>query len=76
MTRVLGFIDSLPLATLVMASILLGLAPLFPEPHLVEKTRWLMEGHPFKLIDVFDVLMHGAPLVLLAVRLARMRKAA
>ena len=76
MTRIFEFIDRLPLPTLVMASVLLGLAPLFPEPHLVEKARWLMEGHPFKLIDVFDVLMHAAPMVLLGVRLARLRKTA
>lgn len=49
-----------------LASLTLGLAPFAPEPHLVEKLRWLATGHPFAPIDVFDVLMHGAPWVWLA----------
>lgn len=39
----------------------LGLAPFTPEPHVVEKLRWLATGHPFRPIDAFDLLMHGAP---------------
>lgn len=53
----------------LMASLFLGLAPFMPEPHLVQKFRWMSEGHPFKLIDIFDVLMHGAPWVWLLVAL-------
>lgn len=49
-----------------LASATLGLAPFSPEPHLVEKLRWLATGQPFAPIDVFDLLMHGAPFVWLA----------
>ena len=51
---------------LIPASLLLGLAPFAPEPHLVEKIRWLFTGHPFQPIDIFDLFLHGAFPALLA----------
>lgn len=55
------------LARLVMplaASLTLGLAPFFPEPHIVGKLRWLAGGAVgMGLGDYLDVLMHGAPWV-------------
>jgi len=59
-----------PMVPLV-ASLGLGLAPFTPVPHLVEKLTWLVTGHPFKPIDVFDLVLHGAPWVWLAVSLVR-----
>jgi hypothetical protein len=56
---------------LIPASLLLGLAPFVPEPHLVEKIRWLFTGHPFKPIDVFDLFLHGAFPALLLVKVAQ-----
>jgi hypothetical protein len=53
----------LPLAV----SLTLGLAPFRPEPHVVEKLRWLVEGHPFRPVDGFDLFMHGAPWIWLIV---------
>jgi len=68
----MAWIDSLPLTTLIMVALLLGLAPFVPEPHLFEKMRMLMAGTLVKPIDIFDLLMHGAPVVLLMVKLGRM----
>ena len=45
----------------VIACATIGLAPFVPEPHVVEKLRWLATGQPFRPIDLFDLLMHGAP---------------
>jgi len=56
---------------LVPASLLLGLAPFVPEPHLVEKVRWLLTGHPFRPIDVFDLFLHGTLPALLLVRVGK-----
>lgn len=53
---------------LIPASLLLGLAPFLPEPHLVEKVRWLFTGHPLRPIDIFDLFLHGAFPALLAVK--------
>ncbi len=66
------FIDNLPLPTLIIGALALGLAPFFPEPHLVEKLRMLFQGTLTKPIDIFDLLMHASLPVLLAIRLVRM----
>ena len=51
---------------ILIACLTLGLAPFAP-PHVVEKLGMLLAGELTELIDIFDLLMHGAPwLVLLA----------
>ncbi len=46
----------------LLASLTLGLAPFTPEPHLVGKLRWVAGGAVgMKPIDVFDLVLHGAP---------------
>lgn len=47
----------------------LAVAPLAPEPHLVEKLRMLAGGTLHRPIDVFDLFMHGTPLLLLILRI-------
>lgn len=59
----------IPLLPLLMATIFLGLAPFQPEPHLWEKLKMLADGTLTEMIDVFDLLMHGLPLVLLILKL-------
>lgn len=70
------FIDKLPLMPLVMISIMLGLAPFVPEPHLWEKLKMLASGELSKPIDIFDLLMHGTPAILLVIKLTRGKKSA
>lgn len=50
----------------LLACLSLGLAPYVPLPHVVEKLAWLARGHPLRPIDVFDLLLHGAPWLWLA----------
>jgi len=69
---VLHWLDKLPLGTLIVGALLLGLAPFSPEPHLVEKTRMLAEGRLSRPIDIFDLLLHGALPLLLALKLTRL----
>lgn len=69
------WLDKIPLGTLVIAALLLGLAPFTPEPHLWEKLKMLADGILVKPIDIFDLLMHGTPVVLLAIKLGRMQRA-
>ena len=68
----LAWIDRLPIAVLVAAALTLGLAPFVPEPHVWEKLKLLAAGDLARPIDIFDLLLHGAPWVLLAIRLARL----
>jgi hypothetical protein len=66
------WLDSLPLTLLVVAALTLGLAPFTPEPHLVEKLRMLTQGELARPIDLFDLVLHATPWVLLAARLFRL----
>jgi hypothetical protein len=64
-------IDRLPLVLLLIAALTLGLAPFAPEPHVWEKLRMLAAGTLSRPIDIFDLLLHGAPWLLLLLKLAR-----
>lgn len=68
----LAWLDAVPLALLVLAALTLGLAPFFPEPHLVEKLRMLIHGTLKRPIDIFDLVFHAVPWVLLVLKLVRM----
>ena len=54
---------------LVVVCLTLGLAPFTPEPHLLEKLRMLTEGQLVKPIDIFDLVLHGTPWILLVFKL-------
>ncbi len=68
------FIDDIPLSILLLLCVLLGLAPFVPEPHLVEKIRMLSQGQLSKPLDIFDLFYHGAPFILLGLKLYRTLK--
>ncbi len=65
----IGLIDRIPLVHVALFTVFLGLAPLFPEPHLVEKIKMLMSGNLSRPIDIFDVFWHSWPMVLLLIKL-------
>jgi hypothetical protein len=67
----LGWLDRLPWVWLLLAAGWLAVAPVFPEPHLVEKLRMLSQGTLVRPLDIFDLLMHGTPLLLVALKLWR-----
>ena len=67
------WIDRLPTPLLVVAALTLGLAPFTPEPHVWEKLNMLAEGTLRRPVDVFDLLLHSAPWLLLLVKLIRSR---
>jgi len=68
------FIDRFPLLLLVVLTLFMLGAPFVPEPHLVEKMRMLSDGTLTRPLDIFDLLWHLLPAVLLAVKLYRMRR--
>ena len=65
------WLDRIPYAPLAVAAVLLGLAPFAPQPHLWEKLQMLAAGTLVRPLDIFDLLMHGAPLLLLGLKAAR-----
>ena len=65
------FLDNLPLGLLVIVALTLGLAPFVPEPHVWQKLTMLANGDLHRPIDIFDLFLHGAPWVLLGMKLTR-----
>ena len=54
---------------LIVSCATIGLLPLFPEPHVWEKLRMLVEGNLIRAIDWFDLFMHGTPWVLVMLKI-------
>ena len=67
----LNWLDRFPLKLLLVVALWLAVAPVVPEPHLIEKIRLLTQGALTRPIDIFDLFLHATPLVLLALRLWR-----
>lgn len=65
------WLDRIPLTWLVAVALWMAVAPFTPEPHLLEKLRMLWLGTLARPLDIFDLLLHVSPLVLLALRLWR-----
>jgi len=61
-------IKNLPYPALILASIFMILAPFQPEPHLVQKFNMLMQGSLSKPMDIFDVIWHLLPTMLLVLK--------
>ena len=65
------WIDNLSIAPLVAIAVLMAVLPFNATPHLLEKLGMLFDGTLSRPIDIFDLFMHGAPSVLLMIRLFR-----
>lgn len=64
----MNFLNNIPYSMLIVAALFLGLAPFVPQPHLFEKIAMLVSGTLTRPIDIFDLLMHASPVVLLLVK--------
>lgn len=69
MTGLRRLLAQLPLSILVVLCLTLGLAPFLPEPHIWEKLKMLASGTLTRPIDIFDMLFHGVPWILLLLKL-------
>ena len=67
----MAWLDRQPLMLFLLVALTLGLAPFVPEPHVWQKLKMLADGTLSKPIDIFDLLLHGAPWVLLLLKLYR-----
>lgn len=61
------FLRRLPWSYVLLAAATLGLAPFRP-PHVWEKLQMLAAGTLSRPIDIFDLALHGAPWLLLALK--------
>ena len=64
------WLSNIPYMLLVPLALFLALAPFTPEPHLWEKLKMLFAGTLVRPIDIFDLFLHGTPLVLLLLKLS------
>lgn len=67
----MAWLDRQSLLLFVLLALTLGLAPFVPEPHLWQKLKMLAAGTLHKPIDIFDLVLHGTPWVLLFLKLYR-----
>lgn len=56
---------------LIPLVLLLGFAPFFPQPHIVEKLRMLLAGTLIRPVDIFDLVWHVWPFALLVYRISQ-----
>ncbi|MEE9335639.1 MAG: RND transporter [Granulosicoccaceae bacterium] len=68
----MNWLDNIPLLLIIFACLTLGLAPFLPEPHIWEKLKMLSAGTLKEPKDIFDLLMHATPFVLLLAKLIRL----
>jgi len=65
-----NLLNRISLPVLVLVCLSLGLAPFIPEPHLLVKLKMLASGELEKFVDIFDLLLHGTPWILLFLKLS------
>lgn len=75
MSTLRRLLDALPLWVVLAFCLTLGLAPFAPEPHIWEKLKMLAAGGLTRPVDIFDFALHGAPFLILALKLALRRRA-
>lgn len=68
------WLDKIDWKTLTIVAVLLALAPITSEPHLIEKLKMLGTGNLRKPLDIFDLLMHSAPIFLVGLKAFRQIK--
>lgn len=66
-----SFLDKIEYPLLIIAAVLMLLAPFTPMPHIIEKLIMLREGTLKKPIDIFDLFYHLVPTVLLIIKIIR-----
>ncbi|WP_127112330.1 RND transporter [Shimia sediminis] len=67
----MNVLDKLSWTLVILVALTLGLAPFTPEPHIWEKLRMLVAADLVKPVDWFDLVLHGAPWVVLVLKAAR-----
>ena len=68
----MSWLDRIPFFLLLVVAVAMALAPFQAEPHLWEKLKMLADGSLHRPLDIFDLFIHGAPLLLLLLKLGRM----
>lgn len=65
------WLDRFSWPVLLILTAWLSVAPIEPEPHLIEKIRMLLDGTLSRPLDIFDLCLHSAPWVVVGLKLRR-----
>jgi hypothetical protein len=65
-------LDKIPWWLLIVAAVLMLIAPVRPMPHVVEKLIMLKNGTLTRPLDIFDLFFHLLPTLLLILKMYRM----
>lgn len=68
-----ALLDRIPYNLLMLITGFMLIAPIFPMPHVVEKLIMLKNGTLRRPLDIFDLLFHLLPLLILGLKLLRDR---
>jgi len=60
--------DSLSWPVVIILCLTVGLAPFRP-PHIWEKLTMLVHGELRRPLDIFDLMLHGTPWILLVLKM-------
>ncbi len=63
--------DKIPYPLIIIAAIFMSIAPMSGEPHLLEKIKMLLSLSLSKPIDMFDLVLHSTPNIILILKLIR-----
>ena len=65
------FLDTIPYTLLILLAVFMLLAPFRPMPHVVEKLIMLKKGLLNRPIDIFDLVFHLIPTLILVLKIYR-----
>lgn len=64
----MAWVDHIAWKWVLLLAAWMAVAPVVPEPHLIEKLRMLSQGTLTEPLDIFDLLFHLAPLGLVGLK--------
>jgi hypothetical protein len=67
----LKMLDQMPYLPLILLAVFMLLAPFRPMPHVVEKLIMLKNGTLTRPLDIFDLIFHLAPALVLLLKWVR-----
>jgi hypothetical protein len=70
----LKLVDKIPIHVLLPLAVIMLLLPFTPQPHVFEKLMMLTAGQLTRPLDIFDLVFHLLPAMLLMIKFMRRRK--
>jgi len=67
-------LDNISYPIIIAIAAFLAVAPLNGEPHLIEKLKMLTAFSLTKPIDIFDLVLHSSPIIVLVLKIIRTLK--